>query len=548
MKRSPHTPLLLLLLCAAVLLPRHGDAQNKRANAMVVETVPPRVSTEAAATLVVFNAKDRDSGELARFYAARRGIPKEQVIGLQCSQNEEITRAEYDRDIAEPLRAAFEKNGWWKLSQGPEGAQQVDANRIRFVALMRGVPLKIAPAPGYPGDKPGGGPVASRNEASTDSEIAVLGLFSKTVSGAFNNPYYRSFARIADAAQPSLMLVCRLDAATAETVKRMIVDALAIEQEGLRGFAYVDARGIKDAGLAEGDKWLTNLATDARQRGTPVILDNGEGMFPISYPMRHAALYFGWYSENVAGPMARPDFRFKRGAVVAHIHSFSAATLRDPRRYWAAPLLAAGAAATVGNVYEPYLALTPNLDVMHERLRTGLTFAESAWSAQRVTSWTTTFLGDPLYRPFAADAELKEQATASEWDAYAAGAKKWQDDQAQGAEQLRESAKKLRSGVIMEGLGLLQLADTQIEPALESFRAAREFYRNPEDILRATIHEVLRLRAMNKVSEALALTRKQLAAHGSSPAGELLRSLEAEMAPPAPKPGGTAPSGKAETR
>jgi hypothetical protein len=131
-----------------------------------------------------------------------------------------------------------------------------------------------------------------------------------------NNPYFGSSARFADANLPALLLVCRLDAPNAATVKRMITDGIAAEQIGLRGFAYVDARGIKDPGLSEGDKWLLNLAADARRRGTPVILDNGEGLFPVAYPMRNASLYFGWYAENVTGPMVRPDFRFRAGAIV----------------------------------------------------------------------------------------------------------------------------------------------------------------------------------------------------------------------------------------
>ena len=103
-------------------------------------------------------------------------------------------------------------------------------------------------------------------------------------------------------------------------------------------------RGIKDTGLVEGDKWLFKIATQARQAGFPVILDRGEGLFPPDYPMRHAAFYFGWYTGDVSGPMARPGFKFTQGAVAVHIHSFSAASMRDPKRSWCAPLLAAGAA------------------------------------------------------------------------------------------------------------------------------------------------------------------------------------------------------------
>jgi len=45
--------------------------------------------------------------------------------------------------------------------------------------------------------------------------------------------------------------------------------------------------------------------------------------------MSDCALYYGWYAGNVAGPFSQPGFKFVPGAIAAHIHSYSAATLRD---------------------------------------------------------------------------------------------------------------------------------------------------------------------------------------------------------------------------
>src|ERR1700749_3697438 len=88
------------------------------ASPKAAHTPAPRPSApnpDAAATLVVYNETDRDSVELAHFYAEKRGIPKEQVIGLKTAKTEEITRDEYEHTIAEPLRRAFTSNLWWKL-------------------------------------------------------------------------------------------------------------------------------------------------------------------------------------------------------------------------------------------------------------------------------------------------------------------------------------------------------------------------------------------------------------------------------------------------
>ncbi len=494
---------------------------------------------DAAATLVVFNENDRDSADLARFYAEKRGVPKEQIIGLKCSKAEEITRVEYDRTIAEPLRRAFTANFWWKLREPESPLGPVESNKIRFVALMRGVPLKISETASYPGDKiTGPAPIGNTNQAAVDSELAILGYHLRIVSGAVNNPYFRGYSRIADARRPELMLVCRLDAPTPEIVRRMITDSLATEEAGLTGIAYIDGRGIKEEGYEEGDQWLFVLSNTARRRGTPVVLDNGPGLFPESYPMTRAALYFGWYAEHLSGPFVRPDFRFVPGAVAVHIHSFSALTVREPLRHWVGPLLSAGAAATVGNVYEPYLALTPHLDVLHDRLRSGMTFAESAYMAQRVLSWMTTFVGDPLYRPFKGAAELEERPVTGEWADFRQASRLWfSTDRKSGDEALRAAGKKQRSGVIMEGLGLLQVSVNDREAALASFQKAREYYGPTDDAMRVAVHEIIQLQGAGRDADAKTLAKKMSTLVPGSPAVDLLRAL---TQPPPTTPAGAA--------
>ena len=491
------------------------------------------VNLDSAATLVVFNDTDRDSRELARFYAEQRGIPKINLVGLKCSTFEEINRDEYDTTIAEPLRRALTTNFLWKLRESDSPLSPVEWSKIRYVALMRGVPLKISPTPNYPGDRPAGPEsVATHNEAAVDSELALLAMRSRFISGIVQNPYFRAFSSIADFRLPEMLLVCRLDGPSVETVRRMITDSIAAEREGLTGFAYVDARGLTGGGYAEGDEWLTGVAAEARKRGSPVILDNGPDLFPAGYPMRKAALYFGWYSSEVTGALAAPGFRFERGAVAVHIHSFSGGTVRSTTAGWVGPLLERGAVATLGNVYEPYLALTPHLDVFHERLRAGFNFAESAYMSQRFLSWQTTFVGDPLYRPFKGGGLLDEKPATGEWAEYREGAKLWfGKNRAAGESALRGSARRLRSGMIYEGLGLLKLTANQGSDAIGFFKEARTWYKDPEDICRAAIHEIFALRAAKRQAEALALTRKMLSNYPKTGAASVLALFDVPTAP-----------------
>src|SRR5207244_6588517 len=125
----------------------------------------------------------------------------------------------------------------------------------------------------YAGDQSVGGPVSSRNEASVDSELASLGLFSRQISGPLRNPYFQSFKTIGDVDNPVLLLVSRLDVPTAETVRRMIVDSIATEKTGLRGRAYVDGARETAAGYAVGDQWLAEIAAQLPKVRVHVVYD-----------------------------------------------------------------------------------------------------------------------------------------------------------------------------------------------------------------------------------------------------------------------------------
>src|SRR5947207_3540228 len=127
--------------------------------------------------------------------------------------------------------------------------------------------------------------------------------------------------------------------------------------------------------------------------------------------MSQIAFYVGWYAQDANGPFSEPTIEFMPGAFAYHLHSLSAVSLRSKTQGWAGPMLAKGATATMGCVYEPYLAGTPDIAVFVARwVFSGFTFAEAAYASQTVLSWQTTVVGDPLYRPFGKSPELLEKA------------------------------------------------------------------------------------------------------------------------------------------
>ena len=113
---------------------------------------------------------------------------------MHCPVEEEISREHYDYLIAQPLRRAFVEHKWWTLRDDAEPERGVLSSSIRFVALIKGVPLKIRNEANYPGDKVGASP-ADRNEASVDSEIAALARYSREISGALTNPVFSKLSR-----------------------------------------------------------------------------------------------------------------------------------------------------------------------------------------------------------------------------------------------------------------------------------------------------------------------------------------------------------------
>lgn len=351
----------------------------------------------AADTVVLFNPSYPGSEALATYYAEQRGIPNEQFIGLKTPITDAISRADFDSQIRLPLRQAFIERKWWTLTDSPTGQPPllttVRTSNKRVIALMRGIPFRINPATAAA--KPG-----EETEASVDSELTLLCVDTPTLPGFIRNPFFKDplsfdlFDRL-----PGMCLVSRLDGPDDATVRRMIDDSIQAEEQGLSGRAVIDL-ALKDGPYGQGEEWLRETSKLYRQLGIPSYVDRNADLIREHWPLPETVLYFGWYRDHVGGVFAQPSFRFAPGAIACHLHSFSAGQMRTPDKQWIAPLLQRGAAAALGNVWEPYLALTTYLDLFNERLLQGASLAEAGWVATPGLSWMTVVIGDPLYRPF----------------------------------------------------------------------------------------------------------------------------------------------------
>ena len=430
----------------------------------------------AAATVVVFNSDFPESQMLAEYYASKRGISADRVIGLKCVKTEAISREGFDEQLRLPLQRLFNERHWWD-----------GASRMCIVTLMYGVPSKIT-------RKQEGPRLSQEDEASVDSELTLLGASPAKLAGAAPNPYFGSKERFNQFAQNQrMLLVGRLEAPSSSTVQRMIDDALAAEQTGLLGRGVIDL-ALKKGAYEEGDEWLRRAAHTYREKGVPVYVDRYEPVLRDEWPLPDTILYFGWYTGQIAGALKSPSFRFKQGAVACHLHSFSASTIRSATEAWVGPLLEHGAAAVMGNVWEPYLTLTIHFDVFNERLFEGWTLAEAAWSATPGLSWQNVVLGDPLYRPFK-ETSMGEGAN-KDYSLYKALVKRHSGEKdAKGLkDDLLDMAVKHKSSRMLELLAMLSSLEGKVDEAYEVTEHAMALAKEPTERLRLILYAVELLR------------------------------------------------------
>lgn len=358
---------------------------------------------EGRQVVVVYNSRSPRSREVAEFYARNRGVPAEQLIGLDCATEDLVTRSAFETQIQTPLRRALAER---KLAQFDAGnPDRMTGTGIRYLLLVYGMPYRILHDPER--IEEGASklpPNLVSNAASVDADLMLLpSQPAHMLAGPLTNPHFASTNTAAMGPGNGIFLVSRLDGPSPEIAMGLVTKALEAERDGLWGRAYLDLRGLKDGAYKLGDDWLASSEVVCRLLGFETEVDRSEATLAVGYPMSDVAIYAGWYDANVSGPFTLPAVDFRPGAIAYHLHSFSAADPRSRDRNWVGPLLAKGATVTLGCVDEPYLQMTPNFGAFLARFAMGMNFAEAGLVCQSVLSWQTIIVGDPLYRPFYPD-------------------------------------------------------------------------------------------------------------------------------------------------
>jgi uncharacterized protein (TIGR03790 family) len=399
----------------------------------------PAWGLEPKEILVVANKDMVDSREVAAYYLDKRGVPKENLLELSLPKGENIDRADYDKKLAEPIRAALKAN-----------------KGIQCILTVYGVPLRVGPRVQSDDEKKAVAKLGEEIKAAEKTladEKAATPPDAKKVTEAQNlvntlrqrqqrlnggetqacvdselmlvqwgdyelyrwqpNPlYWQVKVEERAKAKPTLM-TCRLDGPTAEVARRLVDDAMEVEKTGLQGKVYFDARGIKlnvnakgETGTGYGgyDESFREAAELLKTGKLDVTLDDKPELF-ASQSCKDTALYAGWYSHANYIDCCQ----FVKGAVAWHLASSEAVTLRNKdSKVWCPNLLKAGVAATLGPVAEPYTIGFPKPAEFFGFLVTGQYCLAEVYSRTILfSSWMTVLIGDPLYNPYAKKPALK---------------------------------------------------------------------------------------------------------------------------------------------
>ena len=500
---------------------------------LLASAFPTQAGNLGDEVVVVYNKRMTGSKSVADHYAERRLVPKAQVIGLDLPTDETISRSTYQSELHEALARLFEKKGFWKIGQVKVGggtnnqtvstvAGVVEA-KVRYLVLCYGMPLRILPETNIVEAGSEALPAQMfRSEAAVDSELAMLPWPKKLMRyfGPANNPIYTTTNAALINPTNGVLMVSRLDGLTPAIASALVDKAIQAETDGLWGRAYFDLRGITNGGYALGDRWIGAAADAAVFAGFETVVDTAPEVFPVAFPLSQVALYAGWYTENVCGPFILNQVEFMPGAFAYHLHSFSAHTLRSKTAGWTGPLIAKGATASMGSVWEPYIGGTPDVGVFMSRwLLLNFTFGEAAYAGQTSLSWMTTVVGDPLYRPGGRDMQqlhdtlVRRGSPLAQWSYLRAinGNCLRGFSLAQATDMLEQIPETKTSPVLLEKLGALCQAQGKPSSAAHAWTQALKQNPSLQQRIRIMLNLASVLLASGRDADSLQTYREFLA-------------------------------------
>jgi uncharacterized protein (TIGR03790 family) len=385
---------------------------------LVSETFADTINKRSAdEVLLVVNTNSPISRAVADDYAQKRSVKN--ILSIQCqdsaiiTQNETIPLPDYNREIAQPIRAYLAAH-----------------TNIDFIVLTKGVPIRVSGSDMGSCDEHSRAPRATRGHPSVDSYLAALDYTnfpnalkiditgSGAIGCAYSNRYWNATEPFSHAKFGGY-LVTRLDGYTETAAKALVTEALAAEHGLVRGKILLDVQPIFGLGdktlppapisgliIPRESPWDTYNADLQRahellvKRDLPDELD----LSPAFVGGRTNLLgYFSWGSNDARySGTAYQTLFFAPGSLSDTAVSTCARTFLPTQggQSLLVDLLAHGLTCGKGYVDEPLLQANASPTIVLDRYTSGYTMAESFYAASRFVSWEDVVVGDPLCCPY----------------------------------------------------------------------------------------------------------------------------------------------------
>lgn len=356
----------------------------------------PLPAQTADNVLLVVNETSPVSMDVGAYYAQKRGIPESNVLRIRTSAEDEIQPADFQNQIHTPIAS-------WLTRHFAQ-------DRILYIVLTKGIPLRIA---GSPGNKGTG--------ASVDSELTLLyrrlAGRNEPTAGPAPNPYFLGDDAVDKARQFShkdfdIYLVGRLDGYSAADIYKLIDNGFA---PGKEGKILLDGKSSSKEG---GDLWLQQTASTLKTLGFEdrvVFDDTGK----VLQGYTDVLGYYSWGSNDPAIVIRNFGMQFTPGALAGMFVSSDGRTFKEPPADWnigtwkdpdthfagspqslAGDLIREGVTGIAAYVSEPFLQATVRPDILFPEYLTGFNLVESYYLAMPYLSWQAVVVGDPLCAPF----------------------------------------------------------------------------------------------------------------------------------------------------
>jgi len=355
-----------------------------------------------------------DSQEAAEYYAAKRGVPATNIIGLPLTNSTYFSNwRQFYEQLVVPVRAKIDSLG---------------ERNIFYILLSYGIPERVNT------------PASPRSMRGVDNVLCLPSMLDSagTVFPTYwyyNVAYFESSpTRGSDRGHFTgnerllgnrLFLVTRLDGIDVEYAKGLVDMALYGEKyiypdSGYyNGIGYVDTRyahysdsvlirgypfgygsyARADSSMAFGKFFVVDAGFKLMWEYHETEIGESGAVFEDGTSAEYApnALWYeGWYNYN----KYQDAWEWIPGSAACDLNSNSGAHMRDSlARSFLTNAFKRGLTCGVGCVGEPYLSGHARPEVFLYYMLNGFNFAEASYLSQPALLWRAIHIGDPLYNP-----------------------------------------------------------------------------------------------------------------------------------------------------